>query len=490
MKTIITFAVLLMAVPGHAASPTGDGRTLESRLAEDLTRIDGWRSYQSALLQELERLMLRGKSSPLSPQETERLVRTWSGIVDLQLALDVVDRRWRDRSNLVEGSLERSIATSYAAWLTRNTGAIAVVRLGRAHPDLQPLLDQPLSELGLPAGTWSRISQNAESARTSAEYLAFESFYANSSRTIPVSPAIAEDSERMSMWLQERGVQESAENASRLLSADPTAALNTLTSAGSPWFGTAQRLLRERPFIGTAWLRRALPRIQPGDLVLIRHEWNPMDPGHDSFWGQAGIWLGTPSERRHYFGDARTIAAMRVDGYEDVDALLRATSPSAYGATLSGGTDPIRMVVTTPLGLALVDSTALEADSIAVLRLRRSALDRARVVQRALGFTGRAWDAAGNVDDHSAIGAAELFIAALDGDAPRLEPARPGLDDVVRWFDEHGGDDNPTFELVLMLDGDPRTRNVAIQDSATFRDSWSRPVWQSWLTAASLNQRR
>lgn len=479
-------------MPLSASIVANDERVLEARLAEDLTRIDEWRRFQLALLSELERLMLRGENTPLTTLENARLVRTWSALVDLQLALDVVDRRWRDRSNLRESSFDRAVATSYAAWLARNTAASAVVRLGRAHPDYLGVLDEALPELGLPAGSWSRIAQNSESARTATEYMAYEALYAHAVEAgrIPSSPAVVEDSARISTWLRERGVAASAINASRLLSSDPGAAFNTLTSVGSPWFGQAQRMRPTRPFIGTAWVSRITPQIQPGDLILIRHEWEPMDPGHDSFWGQAGIWIGAPSERRHYFGDPSTLAALRADGYEDIDALLRAQAPSAYGASLAPGAEPMRLIVTTPHGVTLVGASALQADSIAVLRLRRSPLERARLVERALDLVGRGWDAAGNADDHSTVGSAELLLTALDSDAPRLAFARPGLDDLVKWFDAHAGDDNPTFEFVAMLDGDEWSRNVSLQSSDIFRKSWARPIWRSWLNAAGLNQRR
>ena len=485
--------IVLLAVSAHGSVVSSDDRVLETRFAEDLTRVEAWRNFQATLIQEVERLLLRAGDDPtLAPGDAARLRRAWSGIVDLQLALDVVDRRWRDRSTLRESTLDRATATSYSAWLARTAGAIAVVRLGRQHPRFQGMFDDPLAHLGLPAGTWSRIAQNTESAQTSAEYLAFEVLYGAALRSNRVAPsrAVTEDAAKIAAWLSVRGVVSAAQNASRLLSSDTRSALNTLTSAASPWFGNAQRFRRTRPFIGSAWLGRIVPQLQPGDLILIRHEWEPADAGHESFWGDAAIWIGTPSERRHYFGDAASLAVIRNEGYEDIDALLRARSPSAYGGSLAPGAEPARLIRTTPLGVSLGGSSTLQADSIAVLRLRRAPLERARVVQRAFEMVGRAYDASGDLYEPSAIGSAELFLTAIGEHAPRLQGTRAGLDDLVSWIDAHGGEDNPTFELVLFLDGQELSRSVKMESPELFRTTWTRPAWRSWLAAAAMNQVR
>lgn len=487
--TLLRTASALVLIACTTGPLAAGERSLEARLAEDRSRIESWRSFQTSLLAEMERLLLRSEGSTLSSSEIEQLRSIWAAVVDLQLSLDVIDRRWRDRANHREGSLERAVTTSFAAWLARLNGATTAVNLGRAHPDMQLILNEPLPQLGLPAGTWGRMVQNAEAASTNTEFLGFEGLYRSATRSERVarSPAIDDDAARLRKWLQERGVEQSAVNARRLLGMEPGNLLATITSMPSPWLGSAHNLRRTRPLISDRWTRNILAQIQPGDIVLVRHEWDTGDAGHSSYWSQAAVWVGTPAERRHYYGDPATLATLRSEGAEDLDALVRSRAPSAYGTSLGEGSEPMRAIITTPLGVSFVSAELVAADSLAVLRLRAAPMDRARVILRAFELAGRPHDAAATLDADDAIGPAELILRALGEHAPRISRPRAAIDDLVEWYDtaekNEGG-----LELVLFIDGSEATRSARFAEPDEFRKTWLRPAWRTWLSQAAMRQ--
>lgn len=474
-----------------AASSLTSERELESRHASDRIRIDSWRRFHTTLVRELERLILRSDSAPLSEAEQTRAHELFSGIVDLQLALDVVDQQWRAVPAMRAALVDRSTATAYEAWLARVTGAMSLVEITRSRDSIRELLNQPLPELGLGAGTLTRVQQMVETATTANQFMAFDSSYreAVTAGTIPPSPSVDEDAARLRRWMSERGVQTSAENASRLLvgGASPAA---VITGSRSPWFGDAGRVRRTRPLITPVWVSRVAQMLQPGDIILLRDEWEPAGAGLSSYWGNAAIWVGTPAERRHHFRDPATLAAFRSEGAEDLDALIRGRTPTAYGASLAHQAEPLRLITGTPFGITFETDYRLQADSIAVLRLRRAPLDRARVVARAFELSGRAFDPTGDLTESSAIGSAELVLRSLGEDAPRLTRSRAAVDDLVQWFDSFTGDANPTFDLIVYLEGDELSRNVTASTPDVFRASWRRPAWQTWISASTQRGRR
>lgn len=492
MKALASILLCLICIDVHAAGVAADVRSMEARIAADRQRVDTWRELQTELTAELERLILRAESGTLSQAELRRANELWSGVVDLQLALDVVDRRWREAQTMNGAMGERPIFTAYEAWIARVTGALAIVEAMDGRDALRAALNEPLPQLGLPGGTLTRIQQMIETASTATEFLAFDSVYhaaVTGGRMAP-SPAIEHDAARLGEWLRARGVENSARNASRLLAQGASQSAGLLNAVPSSWFGEAHRAKRGRPLISSVWAARIQNILQPGDLILLRHEWEPAGAGLSSYWSAAGIWIGSPAERRHYFRDPVTLAAFRNQGAEDLDSLVRSRTPSAYGASLGEAGEAATMMTTSPFGVIMTGPSALQADTVAVLRLRRSALDRAMIVLRAFELVGRPFDPTGDVNEQSAIGSAELILLALGDDAPQIARSRVAVDDLVEWFDRVAGDENPTYELLMFVEGDELSRRAAQGDADAFRSSWNRAVWGTWLNAAAQRQRR
>lgn len=485
MKTILLLLALSAALPAAGAVTASDERTLEARQITDRTRIEAWRGFQSALISELERLALRSASAPLSAAEAARLRDLWSGVVDLQLSLDVVEQRWRTASTMRGPYTAQASATAFDAWLARTSASIAAIEATRPYPDIIAMLNEPLPQLGVAAGSWTRMMHINESAATANQLIALESATAAAvdAGEIGASPLREELAARIRQWLRTRNAESAAENASRLLQGGVAGRSGIIGSGHSAWLGQAQRMMRERPLVNPVWTARLEQALQPGDIILTRHEWEPGEAGHSSFWSGAAVWIGSAAERRHYFRDPHTVEFFRSQGAEDLDSLIRSRAPSAYGNALSRVEVPARAVATTPFGITFAGSEILAADSVAVLRMRRSPADRAMNVVRAFELTGHPFDAMGDLSEGNAISPAELVLRSMGDDAPRLGLQRASVDDLVEWYSRFAGSENPTWELVMFLDGDEVTRNVAPGTVDAFRESPRRPVWRTWLAA-------
>ena len=130
----------------------------------------------------------------------------------------------------------------------------------------------------------------------------------------------------------------------------------------------------------------------------------------------------------------------------------------------------------------------LAADSLAVLRPRLPAVDRAAALLRAFGYAGRPYDFDFDFRTDAAIVCTELVykayepapgFAGLRLDVPVLlgRPVMPA-NEFARQFDATVGTVTQQLDVVLFLDGQERMRQADERGVGEFRQSWRRPKWQ------------
>ena len=151
---------------GLAACATGppltqlDPPVREARLAERRGRGGGLPGRPPR-----RRRLRRRASRPLRPGPVRRRRRmpsreareavwaAWQRFLDYLLALDTIGRAHQRFAELAPPEREQSFAIGHAAFVAQYRFALELLdRLDR-NPDLQPLLNEPVPELGLPTGT-------------------------------------------------------------------------------------------------------------------------------------------------------------------------------------------------------------------------------------------------------------------------------------------------------------------------------------------------
>jgi hypothetical protein len=126
-------------------------------------------------------------------------------------------------------------------------------------------------------------------------------------------------------------------------------------------------------------IRKLTSRLEPGDILLARHEWYLSNIGLPGFWPHGILYIGTPEERRAYFG-------------ADAEALLQSQEPAAYAASakpLHGETTRVIEAISEGVMFNSMEHAA-DADSIVALRPRLSKREKAAAILRAFHYAGLA----------------------------------------------------------------------------------------------------
>jgi hypothetical protein len=226
------------------------------------------------------------------------------------------------------------------------------------------------------------------------------------------------------------------------------------------------------------------PRMRPGDVILERREWYLSNIGLPGFWPHAALYVGTPEERRAFFGDAEVRSWVNSEGRTagDLEGLLSGREPKAYAASRDGR---VIEAVSEGVVFSAFEHTVL-ADSVAVLRPRLPKAEIARALLRAFHYHGRPYDFDFDFATDDQLVCSELVVKSYTSglDFPTVEilgrKATPPNAMVAR-FDETYGTPAQRFELVAFLDGHEQQGRALEADVEAFRSSWRRPKWHVFV---------
>ena len=100
--------------------------------------------------------------------------------------------------------------------------------------------------------------------------------------------------------------------------------------AQSEWLLTGDTKVKRRgvSLVSEKQVEEMTKRLEPGDVLLVRHEWFLSNIGLPGFWPHAVLFIGTPEDRKKYFDDA------------DVKAWVQSQGWSVLGITASPITGP------------------------------------------------------------------------------------------------------------------------------------------------------
>jgi hypothetical protein len=246
------------------------------------------------------------------------------------------------------------------------------------------------------------------------------------------------------------------------------------------------RTTRRPPLIAAVAVASALPKMEPGDILVERRNWYLSNIGLPGFWPHAALFVGTPAEVDAYFGEAdrRATSGEAPSAYV---SRIRPDLSRMWGGTDAHG-DAVRVLEAISEGVSLTSfEHSAGADYVAVLRPRLERRDKLAAVVRAFTHFGKPYDFDFDfVTDHAVV-CSELIYKAYQ--APAGEPGVPfdlvktsgrwvlSPNDIVRKFDAEHGTQNAALDFVLFLDGQEKSRSAALADAAALRASWRRPKW-------------
>lgn len=475
------------------------GQAQQERIAGDVKAV---RIYRSGLRSVVAFAGSRPELFPAEKLDKARMLRrgekeavwaAWKSFLDYILALDVLGRYHREFFRLKGPAREESFLVGYAAFLAQYRYALEFIDRAENDPGLHTLLNEPVPEIGLPEGMYARLKFRFLNVARASEFAALQATAGliGGSRAPEVRLGIEQDAGRIWQTGRGRGEILTARNALQIVKSAGFAAWFPLQAGVAEWMGDTKVLRRGRSLASPAQIQAMTPRLEPGDILLVRREWYLSNIGLPGFWPHAALFIGTPAGRRRYFDDPDVKSWVQRQGQADGDfeALLRSRYPAAYTESLKPQEAHVPRVleaISEGVSFTSIEHSA-DADSVAVLRPRLPKLEKAVALLRAFHYAGRPYDFDFDFLTDSALVCTELVSKAY-------EPSREGkglrfplveilgrkatpANEITRQFDAQFGAADQQTDLILFLDGYERLQRAVEAGVEAFRQSWKRPKW-------------
>jgi hypothetical protein len=502
---ILARSVVILGTLGLAACTSGpplgrlDPPAREARLVGDAAAVQIYRAGLRDVVAYVDArpdLFMRDRSgTPTLPsrEAREAVWVAWQRFLDYVLALDTIGRAHQRFAELEPPARAQSFTITQAAFVAQYRFALELLDHLDRNPDLQPQLNEPVPELGLPRGTYARVRFRFLNVARSTEFTALGMVDEDTRAAAPpgLAAGIAEDRAAIWRYGAGRGQVMTVTNALEVVQRAAFAGWFPVQAGIAEWMGDTRLAPRGRALVTPAQVAALGSALEPGDILLVRREWYLSNIGIPGFWPHAVLYVGTPVERRRAFAGPDVAAWVEARGQAggDFEALLARTHPAAHEQALAtDGGAPRRTLEAISEGVVFTTlEHAAGADHVAVLRPRLPAVEKAAALLRAFGYAGRPYDFNFDFRTDAALVCSELVYKAYEPGPgrqglrlPLVEVlGRPVLppSEVARLFDTEFGTPAAQLDLVRFLDGQ-ESAGVAVEgDVEAFRQSWRRPKW-------------
>lgn len=462
------------------------------RFGEDLASlrvwIDGLENATNAA--RADAALFRPGSGALDTYEGRlRLWRRWSAFLDYVIALDAIKNLHGGFAALASGSREnaRSFLLAYAAFLAQYANGYRWIRRVGRNKRVATLLDEAVPELGLDGGLLDRLKWNVLHVADVANVRAGRPYLEHVRPRIDIpgwlDAYLAKADREVRRALRLRAITDFAANALAILKSKAFTVWLPVQRGLSLAIGHTH-VRTPPPLISKVHTGSLRPRLEPGDIMLVRRSWKLSNIGLPGFWPHAALYVGTPAVMRAWFrGDAgaRDFSRELASGAEDVAAALALKHPGKWGDFIARPNEVIEAMGPGVLFHTLEE--ACDADQLAILRPRVPKAAVARAINLAFKFHGRKYDF--NFDfytDHELVcsevvykvyeGAVKLPLIAVAG-RMTLPP-----NEICALFERTRGTPGQQLDLVDFLDGRADLGRVVHGSADDFCASHRRPKWE------------
>lgn len=446
------------------------------------------------------------KKELMSREDKLVVWNTWSVALDGMAALDGI-RREHNRFSLFQDKERRnaSFALANAAFLAGYRSALEFIELADKNPALDTILNEPVPELGIPAGSFGRFKFRFLNVAIATEFAAMQVIdgsYANGSKELRA--AMDEDSKVIWGMGKGTGYVLTLKNALAIVGKTGFKAWFPLQKGVSEWMGDTKVARFNGHLISSRQIAEMGRRLQPGDILFERHEWYLSNLGLPGFWTHVALYIGTPDERKRLFNDPEVKAWVATLGTAsgDFEELLKQRYPTAYVRSLIPREEKHQTRILEAISEG-VSFTSLEytgsADSIAVIRPRLSRRDKAHAILRAFYYSGRPYDFNFDFETDAALVCSELIYKVYEPGNGMMGMRFPVTEvmgrkvstpnNMVRQFDDQlSGASLPQADFVLFLDGFEKRKRAVESTREQFRSSWKRPNWHILIQGAPVEK--
>jgi hypothetical protein len=508
MRTLLILAITcLSCVAGRSdVVPLRklDEAERKQRIAADLKAVAIYRAGLKSVVDfarqqtNLFRSMRSADTGLPRRHEKEVLWQTWQSYLDYLLALDSLAQVHRDFFLLSGEARHQSFLVGYAAFLAKYRFSLEFINAVEANPVLHTILNEPVPEIGLPSGTYAKVKYRFLNVGMATEFAARSTLYLDQRKPAaadePLREAIAADREFILKMGLGKGEFLTVKNALKIVGRAGESVWLPVQTGVAEWMGDTKVYRKNRSLISPSQIEALHRKLVPGDVLLIRRDWYLSNVGLPGFWPHAALYIGTPVERRSFFGDPAVKAWVKSQGIEsgDMEELLQKKSSYAEGLKSDDKGHPPRVLEAISEGVSFTTiEHCADGDSLVALRPSLSKTDKAIAIARAFHYAGRPYDFSFDFATDSELVCTELVFKAYEPSReqrglrlPLIEMLGRALlpaNEIVRQFDAQYGTADAQFEFVTFLDAVEKKRAAVESPVEAFRQSWRRPKWHVLL---------
>lgn len=510
----LLLAVLVTAEPVaaqdvYALSDDTFTATVKSDLVTLKRLINGMQQASQTIADNKTLFETRSKSV-LSPEQKRLVLGTWGTLFAYSTAAESLRQKYWNFVTLLPNNHKHAwgFLMTHTALTALLAHGMSFVRTVLNNTQLETLFDEANDEYGVPKGAFARFKAKSIQAATSTQLMTGDAWAPTAESALKSANAFS-DEEVTWAWkemtrdaltareqLKARGVKLWVGNTIDTLKDRTFGAVFPVQKSFAEWAGDTRVARKNRSLVTVETAEKlALPKLQPGDIVVSRQNWFVSNIGLPGFWPHAMLYVGTKENLSLAFDTEPSVVEWVKQEPEKVatfTALLAKRFPTKW-KTYSEGTDfqghgPIRVIESISEGVSF---TAIEhafgVDYLAGIRPEVPAVEKAQAIVRAFNYVGRPYDFNFDFFSDSALVCTELVFKSyqpaasftgvpldlVDVAGRRTLPAN----DIVKQFDAQLDKPGRSMSFVFFVDAiEKDLKNFAATQDA-FRSSWKRVKW-------------
>jgi hypothetical protein len=506
------FLILIFCLVGthtYAAVPSRE------KIAADLKTVEKLRVGLVATVDFVKKSpeIFHPKNPDGLPARDEKALalQTWKRFLDYRIALDTIEEEYSEYFFSADDARPEdenaAFQVHYAAFLAQYRWSLEFLKEMESYPYADTAFNEPLLDTGLPAGSYSDFKLRFLNAAIATRFAALNAIDMPNQKGQSLAARKWIEADREAIWGagKGKGVKLTAKNALEVVKSAGKAVWLPAQTGLSKGMGRMKVARRGQTLITPEQAASLEARLEPGDILLERREWYMSNAGIPGFWTHAAIYIGTAAERRKFFGKDEVKQWVKVQGAADGDfeTLLGTKFPASYALSLAKDEagHPIGVLEAIEKGVTFTSlAHSAAADSVAVLRPRLPAKEKALAVLRAFSYAGRPYDYDFDFLTDSALVCSELvfksyepsngFHGVVFPQSTVMGRILTSPNEFAQQFDEEKGAGKEQTDLVVFLDGFENAKKAVEADEKSFRESWKRPKWHILVQEEAPGEKR
>lgn len=348
----------------------------------------------------------------LTASEEQLLQQSWISIWDMAFALDQIRFFYEDWYRYDISRIERnyhlkSFLLTYAAELVLYEKGSRIVMLVKNNRNAVKYLNSEKKDWDLPENSFDLFRASLQGERDQARVIAGKQYL----KLLRLGVNGHEEARTLGCdWLWETVERNYSDIAAMShfklamlsVSSDFSVIKTTVKRNWYPaqsrvaeWMGDTRVRRIGKPLITSAQLQVLEKQLEPGDILLTRHNWYLSNIGLPGFWPHSAIFIGDKHTLNAYFDDIEIKAFIKEHAGRAQNLLeyLSSHAPRAWWVfAMQEAEEPFVILEAVSEGVSLSTMNNLQADYLGALRPQLSKLDKLKAILEAFSHFEKPYD--------------------------------------------------------------------------------------------------